>query len=68
MDDFGRRPSKINWVLSAPGGNMWQPFMGESLVPDYVKQRWSELFISSIRHNEKLPFQQIQHCLGTCRF
>ncbi|KAF3453825.1 hypothetical protein FNV43_RR04266 [Rhamnella rubrinervis] len=53
--DFSCRPSKINWVLAGPGGNMWSPFMGESMVPESVKQKWSETFISSIHEGSLNP-------------
>ncbi|GAV57883.1 MBD domain-containing protein [Cephalotus follicularis] len=49
MLDFTRPPAKVKWVLSGPGGNMWNAFMGESLVPEYVKQKWSETFVISIQ-------------------
>ncbi|KAH7542508.1 hypothetical protein FEM48_Zijuj02G0081400 [Ziziphus jujuba var. spinosa] len=49
MTDFSCQPSKINWILAGgPGGNMWSPFMGEYMVPESVKRKWSETFISSI--------------------
>ncbi|XP_059626667.1 methyl-CpG-binding domain-containing protein 7-like isoform X4 [Cornus florida] len=41
-------PVKINWVLTGPEGDTWSPFMGESMVPDSVKQQWTKRFISSI--------------------
>lgn len=47
-NDFSSRPLKVNWVLAGPGGNMWTPYVGECVVPDSVKQKWSETFISSI--------------------
>lgn len=48
MTNFSCQPSKINWVLAGPRGNMWSPFEGEYMVPESVKQKWSETFISSI--------------------
>ncbi|KAM1205558.1 hypothetical protein ACFX13_006449 [Malus domestica] len=41
-------PAKVNWVLGGPGGNMWNAFMDDSKVPDFVKQKWSETFVSSV--------------------
>ncbi|XP_070675004.1 methyl-CpG-binding domain-containing protein 7-like isoform X2 [Malus domestica] len=41
-------PAKVNWVLGGPGGNMWNAFMDDSKVPDSVKQKWSETFVSSV--------------------
>ena len=55
MADFSCRPLKINWVLAGPGGNMWSPFMGESMVPESVKQKWSETFISAIHEGSLNP-------------
>ncbi|KAF4358660.1 hypothetical protein F8388_005600 [Cannabis sativa] len=48
MDDFSCPPSKIKWVLGGSGGDMWNPFVGEFMVPESMKQKWSETFISSI--------------------
>ncbi|BFG34212.1 hypothetical protein CerSpe_204860 [Prunus speciosa] len=46
--NFGIPPAKVNWVLGGPGGSMWNPFMEDSKVPDSVKQKWSETFVSAI--------------------
>ncbi|KAK9940388.1 hypothetical protein M0R45_017052 [Rubus argutus] len=46
--NIGSPPTKVNWVLAGPGGNMWSPFMDDSRVADSVKQKWSEIFKSSI--------------------
>ncbi|KAG6681536.1 hypothetical protein I3842_13G098400 [Carya illinoinensis] len=47
--DCASPPAKINWVLSGPGsGNVWSAFINESIVPDSVKQKWSEKFITTI--------------------
>ncbi|XP_035540903.1 methyl-CpG-binding domain-containing protein 7 isoform X1 [Juglans regia] len=49
MLDCASPPAKINWVLSGPGGgNVWSAFINESIVPDSVKQKWSEKFITTI--------------------
>ncbi|XP_062084885.1 methyl-CpG-binding domain-containing protein 7 [Humulus lupulus] len=53
MDDFSCTPSKIKWVLGGPAGDMWNPFVGDFMVPESMKQKWSETFISSL-HGEKL--------------
>ncbi|XP_031247599.1 methyl-CpG-binding domain-containing protein 7-like [Pistacia vera] len=47
--DFPSLPAKVKWVLGGPGGNMWNPFVGESMVPESVKQEWSETFVNSIQ-------------------
>lgn len=41
-------PAKVKWVLGGPGGNVWNALMNESVVPDSVKQEWSEIFVFSI--------------------
>ncbi|KAL6204674.1 hypothetical protein ACLB2K_021941 [Fragaria x ananassa] len=41
------RPT-IKWVLVDRGGNEWNPFMDDSMVEDSVKQKWSEIFKSTI--------------------
>ncbi|EXC35060.1 Methyl-CpG-binding domain-containing protein 7 [Morus notabilis] len=51
MDDSAFPPSTMNWVLAGPGGDMWTPFIGESMVLESVKQKWSETFISSLNDN-----------------
>lgn len=48
MDDFACPPSTINWVLAGPGGDMWSPFVDDLMVPEPVKQKWSDTFISSL--------------------
>ncbi|XVE79638.1 hypothetical protein DITRI_Ditri14bG0074000 [Diplodiscus trichospermus] len=49
MLDFTSPPAKVKWVLGVPGGNLWNQFMGESMVPENVQQTWSEMFILSIQ-------------------
>ncbi|KDO72960.1 hypothetical protein CISIN_1g020861mg [Citrus sinensis] len=44
-------PAKVKWVLGGPGGNVWNALMNESVVPDSVKQEWSEIFVFSINQN-----------------
>lgn len=46
--NFGRPPAKVKWVLRCPGGNMWNPIVDDSKVPDSVKQSWSESLKSSL--------------------
>ncbi|XP_034921162.1 methyl-CpG-binding domain-containing protein 7 isoform X2 [Populus alba] len=48
MLDPSSIPAKIKWVLSGPGGIVWNPFMDDSLVPEFIKQKWSETFVFSI--------------------
>ncbi|XP_044483019.1 methyl-CpG-binding domain-containing protein 7-like isoform X4 [Mangifera indica] len=47
--DFSSLPAKVKWVLGGPVGNMWNPFVGESVVPESVKQEWFETFVDSIQ-------------------
>ncbi|KAF7119565.1 hypothetical protein RHSIM_Rhsim13G0086700 [Rhododendron simsii] len=46
--DIPRPPEKINWVLADPRGNTWNPFIGESMIPEPIKQRWANRFAVSI--------------------
>jgi hypothetical protein len=41
---FNAPPKKIDWVLSSPSGDLWDPFISEKLVPDTVKQQWGKRF------------------------
>ncbi|KAI3450436.1 hypothetical protein Pfo_007101 [Paulownia fortunei] len=38
-------PMKVNWVLASPQGDAWNPFISEALVPDVVKQQWTNRFM-----------------------
>ncbi|KAL0369776.1 UNVERIFIED_CONTAM: Methyl-CpG-binding domain-containing protein 7 [Sesamum angustifolium] len=42
---FVSPPLKVNWVLASPRGDAWNPFISEALVPDSVKQQWSNRFM-----------------------
>nr|URX64924.1 methyl-CpG-binding domain protein [Camellia sinensis] len=46
--DSDKPPAKINWVLADHGGCTWNPFTGESMVPEPVKQQWANRFTLSI--------------------
>ncbi|XVF68700.1 hypothetical protein PTKIN_Ptkin11bG0022500 [Pterospermum kingtungense] len=48
MLDFTTPPAKVKWVHGGPGGSLWNPFMSESVVPEFVQKTWSEMFILSI--------------------
>nr|GLL31013.1 methyl-CpG-binding domain-containing protein 7-like [Ipomoea trifida] len=50
-DSVLRPPSKVNWVLASPKGDEWNPFIGDTLVSDSVKQEWSNRF-TSLMNNE----------------
>lgn len=43
---FGRIPSKVNWVLANHKGDTWNPFIGDALVSDSVKEKWTKRFMS----------------------
>ncbi|KAL6966154.1 Methyl-CpG binding domain [Sarracenia purpurea var. burkii] len=51
--DFAQPPAKINWVLADSEGFTWNPFIGESMVPEAVKQRWANRFIISINEKDR---------------
>ncbi|KAL7247562.1 hypothetical protein ACSBR2_002474 [Camellia fascicularis] len=44
-------PAKVNWVLADSGGDTWNAFMGESVVPESIKQQWANRFMLSINDN-----------------
>ncbi|GMP49467.1 hypothetical protein CsSME_00016431 [Camellia sinensis var. sinensis] len=44
-------PAKVNWVLADSGGDTWNAFMGESVVPESVTQQWANRFMLSINDN-----------------
>ncbi|KAK3005328.1 hypothetical protein RJ639_015660 [Escallonia herrerae] len=49
---FSSPPAKVKWVLASPGGDAWNPFIGETLIQESVKQQWSERFILAINEME----------------
>ncbi|XP_016462368.1 methyl-CpG-binding domain-containing protein 7 isoform X1 [Nicotiana tabacum] len=38
-------PAKVNWVLSSPKGDAWDPFLAGTPIPDSVKQQWTKRFM-----------------------
>ncbi|XP_054813054.1 methyl-CpG-binding domain-containing protein 7 isoform X2 [Prosopis cineraria] len=48
MFDLSCPPAKVKWVLSGNGA-FWTPFLDGSKVPDSVKQKWSDVFVSYIQ-------------------
>ncbi|XP_055835355.1 methyl-CpG-binding domain-containing protein 7 isoform X2 [Solanum dulcamara] len=38
-------PEKLNWVLSSPRGDAWNPFIAGTPIPDSVKQQWTKRFM-----------------------
>ncbi|XP_075503806.1 methyl-CpG-binding domain-containing protein 7 isoform X2 [Primulina tabacum] len=42
---FVAPPMKVNWVLSSTKGDAWSPFVSDTLVPDSVKQQWTDRFV-----------------------
>nr|XP_009782300.1 PREDICTED: methyl-CpG-binding domain-containing protein 7 isoform X1 [Nicotiana sylvestris] len=38
-------PAKVNWVLSSPKGDGWDPFIAGTPIPDSVKQQWTKRFM-----------------------
>ncbi|XP_076905816.1 methyl-CpG-binding domain-containing protein 7-like [Bidens hawaiensis] len=50
-------PNKINWVISSTAGDTWNAFVGDELVPDFMKQQWGKRFMFTINdnnHNEQV--------------
>ncbi|CAN4120012.1 unnamed protein product [Withania somnifera] len=44
-NSFLSPPAKVNWVLSSPRGDAWNPFIAGTPIPDSVKQQWTKRFI-----------------------
>ncbi|KAK4709605.1 hypothetical protein R3W88_030530 [Solanum pinnatisectum] len=38
-------PAKVNWVLSSPKGDAWNPFIAGTPIADSVKQQWTKRFM-----------------------
>lgn len=51
-----RPPPKVNWVLASPKGDEWNPFIGDTLVSDSVKQQWSNRFAMFMNNKTSAPF------------
>lgn len=43
-------PSKINWVIASGGGDTWNAFIGDRMVPDSMKQKWNERFLLAVNN------------------
>uniref|UniRef100_A0A3Q7J1E0 MBD domain-containing protein n=1 Tax=Solanum lycopersicum TaxID=4081 RepID=A0A3Q7J1E0_SOLLC len=37
-------PAKVNWVLSSPKGDAWNPLISGTPIPDSLKQQWTKRF------------------------
>lgn len=48
MLNFSIPPAKIKWVLNGLGGNVWSPLMDDALVPESIKQKWSETLVLTL--------------------
>ncbi|XP_028775738.1 methyl-CpG-binding domain-containing protein 7-like isoform X3 [Neltuma alba] len=51
MVDLSCPPAKVEWVLSGDRG-FWTPFLDGSKVPESVKQKWSDAFVSYIQDGD----------------
>ncbi|GJR93902.1 methyl-CpG-binding domain-containing protein 7-like protein isoform X1 [Tanacetum coccineum] len=49
---FGSPPRKIKWVIGGNGGDAWNAFADETLVPDSVKQHWGNTFMMAINNTK----------------
>ncbi|KAI3489963.1 hypothetical protein L1887_45878 [Cichorium endivia] len=47
---FSSPPRKINWVIGSNGGQNWNAFIGDTMVPDSLKQEWSEKFLLAMNN------------------
>ncbi|XP_047318487.1 methyl-CpG-binding domain-containing protein 7-like [Impatiens glandulifera] len=50
--DFSRTPAKINWILDDSVNGKWNALIGQSMVPEPIRQLWEEKFQSSINGND----------------
>ncbi|KAG8387809.1 hypothetical protein BUALT_Bualt02G0059700 [Buddleja alternifolia] len=42
---FNSPPMKVKWVIASPQGDVFNPFIAETLIPDSVKQQWTDRFM-----------------------
>ncbi|XP_041992846.1 methyl-CpG-binding domain-containing protein 7-like isoform X2 [Salvia splendens] len=52
-------PVKVTWVLASAQGDSWNPYISESLVPDAVKQQWTNRFMLFMKDGTS-NFQNLQ--------
>ncbi|GAB4860200.1 methyl-CpG-binding domain-containing protein [Ancistrocladus abbreviatus] len=45
-------PERVNWVFSGSGEDTWNPFIGESVIPDHIKELWAETFMLGMTGNK----------------
>ncbi|KAL8215251.1 hypothetical protein R6Q57_004700 [Mikania cordata] len=45
-------PNKINWVIPCTAGETWNAFVGDKLVPEFMKQQWGKRFMLAINNTE----------------
>ncbi|XP_073040266.1 methyl-CpG-binding domain-containing protein 7 isoform X1 [Primulina eburnea] len=51
---FVAPPMKVNWVLSSTKGDAWSPFVSDTLVPDSVRQQWTDRFVELMNEGTSL--------------
>lgn len=54
--DFANPPEAITWVLSDAENNDWSPFTGETMVPEILKNHWTETLICINEENSNPSF------------
>ncbi|XP_060215916.1 methyl-CpG-binding domain-containing protein 7 isoform X1 [Lycium barbarum] len=54
QSSFLSPPAKVNWVLSSPKGDAWNPFIAGTPIPDSVKQQWTKRFMLFMNDDETL--------------
>lgn len=50
---------KVTWVLASAQGDSWNPFISEAVVPDAVKQQWTNRFMLFMKDGST-DFQNFQ--------
>ncbi|XWS59816.1 hypothetical protein CRYUN_Cryun08bG0154400 [Craigia yunnanensis] len=53
--DFANTPEKVTWALTDAESDQWNPFIGEKVIPEAVKDLWVETFESIICQKNKAP-------------
>ncbi|KAJ9565363.1 hypothetical protein OSB04_001329 [Centaurea solstitialis] len=56
ISSFADPPSKINWVIAGAGGgaggDAWNAYEDDTLVPDSMKQQWGKTFMMAINNSK----------------
>ncbi|GAA0151911.1 hypothetical protein LIER_10526 [Lithospermum erythrorhizon] len=59
---FLKPPEKVKWVIASTQGDIWNAFVGETLVPDPVKNQWSKRFMLFMNDGDGEEEQGVLEC------